>query len=246
MRIKAEIMVKHFDPELLIKKSNILVTGNDEYVPAAMQLLSSEQDFEWRIQVNADTMAQADYSMEKQDRIDFMTAVSGFMQQVGPMLEAAPESAPVMLGLLKWTVAGFRGARDIEGMLDKALDALSKQPEKPEGPSPEELKAKAEADKLQQEAQMEQQRFQMEQQAAQQQAMLDQQKAQMEMQAEQQRLAMEQQRMQMDMMFEQLMGELKLKNAQEMADVKLETAEAQAELKAQADRRASAESKKPE
>jgi hypothetical protein len=253
MRIKAEIMVKHFEPELLIKKSNIMVTGNDEYVGPAMALLTSEQDFEWRIQINSDTMSQADYSMEKQDRIDFMTAISGFMQQVGPMLEAAPESAPVMLGLLKWTVAGFRGARDIEGMLDKALDAIQKQPEQPEGPTPEEQKAKAEADRLAQEAQMEQQRFQMEQQAAQQTAMLEQQKAQMELQAEQQRLQMEamaeqqrleadRQRNQMEMLFTQMMNALKLKSAQDLADVKLETAEAQAKLKAQADTRTASSS----
>jgi len=248
MRIKAEIMIKHFDPQLIIKKSNIMVTGNDEYIEPAMQLLSSEADFEWRIQVNADTMSQADYAMEKQDRIDFMTAFSGFMQQLPPLLEASPEAAPVLVGLVKWTVAGFRGARDIEGMLDKALDGLIKNPQE-QKPDPEAEKAKAEQQMQQQEFQMKQQeaqakaqaeqaKAQLEMQKMQAEMQLEQQKMQMEMAAENQRLAMEQQKMQLEMQmekqrqemelyFEREMGQLKLTNAEALAEVKLETARAQ-------------------
>jgi len=233
MRIKAEIMVKHFDPEMLIKKSNIMVTGNDEYIGPAMQLLSSEADFEWRIQVNADTMSQADYAMEKQDRIDFMTAFSGFMQQLPPILQATPEAAPILVGLVKWTVAGFRGARDIEGMLDKALDGLIKNPQE-QKPDPEAEKAKAEQAMQQQEfqmkqqadqakAQMDQAKAQMEMQKAQMEMQMEQQKLQMEMAAEQQRIKLEQQELQMQMMFEREMGKLKLVNATAMAELKLET-----------------------
>jgi len=248
MRIKAEIMIKHFDPQLIIKKSNIMVTGNDEYIGPAMQLLSSEADFEWRIQVNADTMSQADYAMEKQDRIDFMTAFSGFMQQLPPILQATPEAAPVLVGLVKWTVAGFRGARDIEGMLDKALDGLIKNPQQ-EKPDPEAEKAKAEAEMAKQQFQMEQQKAQMEMQMKQQEAsakmQMEQQKAAMEMQmkqaelqmeqqrnemelaAERQKLALEQQQMQMTMQFEEAMNAMKLQTAEALAEVKLETARAQ-------------------
>ena len=239
MRIKAEIMVKHFEPEELIRRSNIMTTGNDEYVQPAMELLSSEKSFEWRIQVNSDTLAQADYAMEKQDRIDFTTAISKFMAQVGPMLEAAPESAPVMLGLLKWTIAGFRGARDIEGMLDKALQALEKQPPKQDGPTPEQVKAQAEQQQAQQEMQAAQQQAQLEQQAAQQTAALEQQSAQMEMAFEKQRndmelaakaqaMALQQQAEQMTLMFEKLLGQIKVQTAQELSDIKIAEAEATA------------------
>jgi len=250
MRIKAELMVKHFDPAILIKKSNIMVTGNDEYIAPAMQLLASEEGFEWRIVVNADTLAQADYAMEKSDRIEFMSSVSKYLQMAGPMMMSAPETAPLLVGLLKWSVSAFRGASDIEGMLDKALDALAKQPEQPKGPSPEEQKAQAEQQKLQQEAQIDQQKAQMDMQAEQQKMQFDQQKMQMELQMEQQRFQLEQQRMQMElqaegqrlamekqqmetkMMFEELMARLKLQSAEDQAEVKLESANAQAELKA--------------
>ena len=243
MRIKAEIMVKHFQPEELIRRSNIMATGNDEFIGAAMQLLTTEAGFEWRIQVNSDTLAQADYAMEKQDRIDFLTAISKFMAQVGPMLEAEPGSKPLMLSLLKWTVAGFRGARDIEGMMDKALQQLERQPPQPK-PDPAAQKAKAEQAKMQQEAQLEQAKAQQEMQHEQQMAALEQQRLQMEMamdqqrqqmeaQAEQQRLVMEQQAQQMEIMFQRILGQLKVENARELADIKIETAEASAEAAAE-------------
>jgi hypothetical protein len=248
MRLKAEIMIKHFDPQIIIKKSNILATGNDEYIEPAMQLLSSEAEFEWRIQINADTMSQADYALEKQDRIDFITAFSGFMQQLPTVLQAVPEAAPVLVGLVKWTVAGFRGARDIEGMLDKALDGLIKNPTEAK-PDPEAQKQQAEqqAEQLRQQMEQqkqqaemaaEQQRLQMEQAAAQQEAQLKaqtaqaeqamaQQRLQMELMAEQQRLAEQQREHAQTLAFEREMNSLKIMLAEKLGEIKLETAHAQ-------------------
>ena len=247
MRIKAEIMVKHFDPEILIKKSNILSTGNNEYVGPAMELLTNEDGFEWRIQVTADTLAQADYTMEKQDRVEFMTAASKYMQQFMPMIAQAPDMAPILLGLLKWAVAGFRGARDIEGMLDKSLDQIerqSRQPKPPPPPTPEQVKAQAEQQKLQGEMQQDQQKHQMEMQKQQQEAALERQRLMMELQFEQQRnqmellaeearIAMEERQNQMELMFTKMMGMLELHFAEKEAAAKVENARELAQIKQQ-------------
>ena len=245
MRIKAEIMVKHFDPDILIQKSNILRTDNDEFVADAMILLSEEEGFEWRIVVTADTLAQADYSMEKTDRMEMLTAVSKYMAQFGPMMEAKPDMAPILINLLKWAVAGFRGARDIEGMLDKQLDAIdaaSRKPKPPPPPSPEQIKAQMEAKKMQGQMQLAQQKGQIDMQGKQMDMQLAQQTGQMELQFEQMRLSMEQQRLdmeqradeqriameqreqQMEFMFEKLMAQLKLQTEEKLADLKLESA----------------------
>ena len=238
MRIKAEIMVKHFDSEILIKKSNIMATGEQELIGPAMQLLKSDTGFEWRVEVNADTLAQADYAAEKTDRTEFMTMMSKFMAQYPQMVAAAPASIPMMLTMLKWAVAGFRNARDIEGILDRELDRLIKEASmpKPEKPDPEMLKMQAEQKMAQEEHQMDMQAKQME-------AQLDQQKAAMEAQQqqaaaalEQQRLemelAMEQQRQQQELMFERMMGMLKLALAREEGELKMEVMDEQARIKA--------------
>lgn len=195
LRIKAEIMVKHFTPELLITKSGILSTGeaNVQFVEPALALLQSDVGFEWRVSVATDSMAQVDYSAEKADRTEFLTAISGFMKQALPIVQAMPESKAMVVSMLKWGVAGFKKAQEIEGMLDKELDALMK-PQAPEEPPPDPALIKAQADA----------------QARQQQAQLDQQKAQQELAIKQQEQQMEQQRMQMELQFEKQRQQLEL------------------------------------
>ena len=260
LRLKAELMVKHFTPEFLIKKSNIEASGvgNVEYVPQAMELLSTAEGFEWRISISTDSMAQIDYAAEKADRTEFLTAMSGFIETALPLIQAMPEAKVMVVSMLKWGVAGFKKAQEIEGLLDKELDALMRpqEPEGPPPPSPEEIKAQAEAQAMQQQAQIDQQKAQQEMAAEQQKAMLDQQRIQLEMQADQQRNAMElqfeqqrnamelqadqqrlmleQQAQRMELMFQQALQALKLQGAHEMQDAKLEATEAQAEARTEA------------
>jgi len=244
LRIKAEMQVKHFEPEFLVQKSNIMATGNDEWVGPALQMLATDVGFEWRIQVSADTMAQADYTAEKGERVEFLTMVSGYLEKAAQLAQVNPEVLPLVVSMLKWGVASFRGAAEIEGMLDKELDAMlkPKPPEPPPPPTPEELKAKAELEKLQMEAQLDQQAAQQELQIKQAEAALDRQRQQMELMAEQQRIAMElqfeQQRVmlemqanRMELQFQEAMQELKLQAQVEMQDAKLEAAKAQAAAK---------------
>lgn len=249
LRIKAEIQVKHFTPEMLLAKSNIMATGNDEWVQPAMELLASDEGFEWRIQVTAESIAQADYAFEKADRNEFLQAVSSFMEKMYPMVQQNTDSQVLMTSMLKWGIAGYRNSAEIEGMLDKELDEMvrkSKEPKPPPGPTPEEQKAQAEMQQMQAAAQLETQSKQQDMQIKQQEAMMEQQRTHMEMQAEQQRLAMEmmferqnmeldRQRKEMELQFAQLMQMLKLKGAQEMQEAKLEGQEAQLELKMEAD-----------
>lgn len=195
LRIKAEIQVKHFSPEILVKKSNIMATGagNVEYVAPAMQMLATDEGFEWRIQVTADSIAQADYAAEKQDRTEFLTAVSSFMEKAMPMVQQMPEAKPMLVGMLKWGVAGFKNAAEIEGMLDKELDQLLK-PKAPEPPPPDPAMIKAQADA----------------QAREQQAKLDAEKAQREMAADERKAQLEEQRMTMELQFDQQRQQMEL------------------------------------
>ena len=250
MRIKAEIMVKHFDPQILVTRSNLMDSDNAQYVAPAMQLLKSQEGFEWRIQINADTLAQADYAMQKQDRIEIMTAMSKFMAQMTPMLAQEPGSAPLLLTLMKWTLAGFQGAHEIEGMLDKELDrlaAMAKQPQQPK-PDPEAMKAQAEMQAMQQahqmdmqakqadmqadqqknamEAQAQQQELKFEQQRLMLEFAMEKQRLDMEMNAEKQRLAMETHMEELKLRMEMAMGHIKLQNAQDMGDAKVENTKA--------------------
>jgi len=225
LRIKAEIQVKHFDPEIIIRKSNIMRTDDADLAQEAVELLQSEEGFEWRIVVTADQIAQTDYAMEKADRIELLTSVSGYLETAGGMIQSQPQSAPLLVGILKWAIAGFKNARDIEGMLDKALDDLIKQPPE-EKPDPEAEKAKAEMEQAQQMHQLKIQEIQAKIQAKQQETQLKLQAKQQEMQLAdaqgKQELQMEMQKLQMEMMMFQQEQQLKIQMMQQENQAKME------------------------
>jgi hypothetical protein len=210
LRIKAEMQIKHFSPEMLIKKSNIMSTGqeNAQYVEKAIELLKSDEGFEWRIQVSADSIAQADYAMEKADRIEFLTMAGGYIEKAGMFLAQKPEAAPLLTSMLKWGVAGFRNAAEIEGILDQELDKMSKAPPPQPKPDPAMQKVQAEMQKMQAEGQMKaqegQQRMQMEQQKNAATMQLEQQKAQMQLQMMQAEMAQKERMNQMDIRMKEM------------------------------------------
>jgi len=242
LRIKAEIQVKHFSPEFLIAKSNIMATGNDQFIQPALDLLSSDEGFEWRIQVTSDSIAQADYAMEKADRIEFLNAVSGYIEKTMPMIQQMPGTAPLLINMLKWTVAGFRNASDIENILDKELDALTKNPpQKAPDPKQAEAQAKMQADQAKSQADMaiqqakgqtEQQKGQMEIQKMQAEMAMQEKMNAMEIQMKHMELQFEQQKLEMEK--QKMMMELNFKGAETQANLQAKAAEQEMQIKAQA------------
>jgi len=199
LRIRAEIMVKHFTEDMLIRKSGITFTDNDELVPQAVALLKSEQGFKWRVSVDADSLSQADYASEKQERVEFLSAVTGFMQQTMPLAMQIPEIKPVVLGLLKWGIAGFKRAKDIEGMIDKQLSELEGKPPPPPKPDPKVAAVQAKIQGDQQKAHLDVQGKQQDMEFKKQEAELDRQMKELEMQFEQKKLELEERKMQMEL-----------------------------------------------
>jgi hypothetical protein len=211
LRIKGELAAKHFTPATLIRRSGIVYTDNHEYIVDAITLLKSEQGFNWRIEVQADTMAQADYESEREDRIKFASAVTGYMAQTFPIAGQIPETKPIIMGILKWLIASFKGASDIEGMIDKQLSKLEGKPPPPPQPDPKVQAA-------QMKAQTDQQMAQVEMQAKQQDAQIKQQQGEQKMSLEQQKAALEQRRMEMELQFEREKMEMERQmHEQEMA-----------------------------
>ena len=136
LRIKAEIICKHWQPETIVRKSNIERTPDAQYVPEAIQLLKDEEMSEYRITIEADSMAALDAAQERDAAIQFMQGLGAFVSQVAPMAQQVPGAAPVLLSLLQWSVSKFRVSSQIESVLDQAISGLKQQGMQPPGPSP--------------------------------------------------------------------------------------------------------------
>jgi len=100
LRIKAEIIAKHFQPETILQRSNILRTPDGQYAQPAIQLIKDEQLAEYRISIEADSMAAMDWAAERDAAVQFMQGLGAFISQVSPMAQAVPGAAPYLLRLL--------------------------------------------------------------------------------------------------------------------------------------------------
>jgi len=207
-RIKAELLAKHFTPEIIIKISGIEFTEDAQdpnLIAQAMELVKNEEEFEWRVSVDSDSMKMADYAAEKQERSEFVTSVATYLQSSATILQQAPEASPLLLGMLKYACAGYSGSKDIESLIDKFVDQ-TEQKLKPQ-PDPEQQKMEAEMQMEQQRFQMEQQGKQADQQINQQTAMQDlqikQADAQIKAAADEQKLQFEREKFQQEMVFAQ-------------------------------------------
>jgi hypothetical protein len=127
LRIKAEIICKHWQPETIVKRSNIERTPDAMMAMDAIALLKDEHMAQYRVNVEADSMAALDWAAERDAAVQFMQGLGAFISQVAPMAQSVPQAAPVLLSLLQWSVSKFRVSQQIEGVLDQAIGALKQQ-----------------------------------------------------------------------------------------------------------------------
>ena len=138
MQIKAEIVSNHFQPASIAKQSNLIHTADKDYLQPAIELIKSSADLAWRVTVRPESIAMADYASLRQERTEYITGLSVFMQSAVPMIQMEPATLPYLLEMLKWGMAGFKGSDSIEGVLDKAIDAAQKSiQQKAQNPQPE-------------------------------------------------------------------------------------------------------------
>jgi hypothetical protein len=187
LQIKAQIICQHFTDDTIVKISGAMQLSPQDQalIPQALELLKNEPAKNFRIEVTSDSMIYQDEQQEKQDRMEFLQAMSGFLSQAIPAAQATPEITPMMMEMLKFGVTAFKAGKGLEGLIDETADKFRQQAQamqgQPKPPSPE-------MQKLEMQAQMEQAKMQAQSQAKQaemqMQMQLEQQKMQMQMELE--------------------------------------------------------------
>jgi hypothetical protein len=213
LNIKAQIICNHFSEETIIKISGAdqLSENDRQLVPQALELLKSEASKNFRIEVTSDSMIYQDEQQEKANRVEFLTAVSQFVQTALPVGQAVPELVPLFMEMLKFGVTAFKAGKQIEGLIDETADKFREQAKMQEGqpkqPSPE-------VQKMQMQAQLEQQKMQaqmqLEQQKMQSQIEMERSKQEYQSQETQVRMQMEMQRNAAEREMEMKMAQMKM------------------------------------
>jgi len=157
--LKAEIISKHVDPETIAKRSNIqYIAGQDQQIAQQAIALIKSDFYQYRIEVKPESVSMADMAAVKEERSEFLMAMSQFLQSSLPLAQVAPWMMPYMLQVLQWTIAGFRGGATIEGVLDQMVLSANQEIQKaqmqPPPPDPEVQKAQMEMEIMKQKSQM--------------------------------------------------------------------------------------------
>lgn len=143
MQIKAEVIAIHFSPETIYKRSNMEFSVDEDLVQPAIELIKRPDDARLRIEIRPESVAMVDYQALKAERSEYMNAVATYMQSANSLIQTDPSAKPFILQLMQWGLAGFKGSSEIEGVLDKAIEASQQQQEEPEAPDPAQMAAQA-------------------------------------------------------------------------------------------------------
>jgi len=124
-----------------IDKLNQTVT-----IEQVMKLLHDQKIRPFVLDIETDSTIQPDEDAEKQRRAEFLTALSGTLQQLGPLVEAQPAAAPFAAEVLKFAVAPFRAGRELEQAIEEFADQMAQQGSQPKpDPAAEAAQKQAEA-----------------------------------------------------------------------------------------------------
>lgn len=203
VRIIGEMMCQLYTKEKLSAIVGQLPQADQQYVDPALAILRNDYISHYNIDIEADSLTQADWGLQQEQRMAYVQAMSNFLTSSIPAIESNPELAPLLVQIVKFASVGFKGASELEGTLDSVLDGLAKQaqedatnPQPPE-PSPEEKKMQAQM-------QLEQQKAQMEQAKMQQDMALKREEHQMKLQMQQAEFAHKQQMNQAELEFKRI------------------------------------------
>lgn len=134
MRIKSEIVCKHFQPETIASISGIQYTESAMFAQPAIEMLKGDyKSTQYRIEVGEETLSIADYNAERELRTELLTAVGQFLSQSAQLVTSMPNAMPYLLKMIAWLVSSFKGSADIESVLDEAITQATQNPPKPEG-----------------------------------------------------------------------------------------------------------------
>lgn len=125
-----------------------------EFVGRVLAMLKDDTARNFRIDVETDSTLEPDQEAEKQTAVEFVTAISMFLKEAGPLMMAGgPEVADMLGETLLFVVRRFGNNVDA---LEKKIEAMVEAAKKPKPPQPDPEMVKAEAKAKEGEAKIQQ------------------------------------------------------------------------------------------
>jgi len=143
LRLKCEIIAEHYDISTIQNISAV------EIPPEAESLLRDGAVRNFRIEIETDSTIEPDQQQEKEDRTEFLGALSGYLETAINIGAQAPELAPMLGDLVMFGIKAFPVGAEMEEEIQKSLDMMTQQAVQTAGqpkPDPEVQKEEMKSD----------------------------------------------------------------------------------------------------
>lgn len=174
LRMMGEIVAEHFTPVMLGRMTGLEIDAQ------TVELLRSEKLRRFRVDIETDSTVEPDAQQNKQEAMEFTTAISGLFRQAIEAAGQTPELAPLVVEMVRFNTRRFKVGRQMEDTIDETLQALVQKAQQPQ-PDPEERKARIDLEKQQAELRIKQAELQLQAQSKAADMELDREKAEAEM-----------------------------------------------------------------
>lgn len=131
-------------------------------IDQVMGLLKDQKLRPFVLDIETDSTIVPDENAQKQRMTEYVTAMSGLLQQLIPAVQQVPQLAPVGAEIIKKANSTFRMGREFEQVVEEFAEQMKQAASQPKGPSPEQQKAEADAKAAEMAAQADGQRAQAE------------------------------------------------------------------------------------
>lgn len=117
------------------------------HMQAVNSLLNDRVSSNFRIDVESDSTVRADLTQKKQEQAEFLQGTAAYFQGVAPMVESGVMSQEGALEIYAATARLFTLGKSTEDALDREIASAKEKAGQPKPPSPEQIKAQADAEK---------------------------------------------------------------------------------------------------
>ncbi len=125
-----------------------------------MALLKNSELRGFAVDVETDSTIATDEMAEKQSRTEFVTSITSFLEQWGPMIQQQPKIAPLAGEVLLFATRAFKTADSLETAIEEFVDMIERSPPTPPQGQATDPKSIAEAQAIPARLQLEQQKTQ--------------------------------------------------------------------------------------
>jgi hypothetical protein len=105
-------------------------------IDQVLKFLKDNRAKSFVLDIETDSTIMPDEQREKQQRTEFITAMSGMLQQMAQMVAAAPEAATFCGEVLKFSLAPYRVGRTMDGAIDDMIEQAQSKAGQAKGDDP--------------------------------------------------------------------------------------------------------------